>query len=93
MLQNYHYNVPIEHFAKLTGRSLAAFKSEDFSQVFQTSATQMVAEKKDWKKRTISSNKKSESQPEIYLELGFENLSHFYTSFKQKFGATPASIQ
>src|ERR1700730_19442351 len=34
MLQNYHYNVPIEHFAKLTGRSLAAFK-RDFSQIFQ----------------------------------------------------------
>jgi AraC-like DNA-binding protein len=24
--------------------------------------------------------------------LGFENLSHFYTSFKHKFGVTPAAI-
>ena len=26
------------------------------------------------------------------VNLGFENLSHFYTSFKQKYGMTPAEI-
>ena len=29
---------------------------------------------------------------DIYLDLGFENLSHFYTCFKQKYGVTPAQI-
>ncbi|WP_411268046.1 hypothetical protein [Pedobacter cryoconitis] len=24
--------------------------------------------------------------------MGFENLSHFYSSFKEKFGVTPAMI-
>ncbi len=91
MLQNYHYNVPIEHFAKLTGRSLAAFK-RDFSQVFQTSPRKWLQEKRLEEAYHLIQQKKRKPT-EIYLELGFENLSHFYTSFKQKFGATPASIQ
>ena len=45
MLQNFHYNVPIEHFAKLTGRSLAAFK-RDFDQHLSNFSTQMAAGKK-----------------------------------------------
>ncbi len=28
MLQNFHYNVPVEKFARLTGRSLAGFKRD-----------------------------------------------------------------
>ncbi len=34
MLQNFHYNVPVENFAKLTGRSLAGFK-RDFEKYFK----------------------------------------------------------
>jgi hypothetical protein len=36
MLKNFHYNAPIEHFAKLSGRSLTSFKRE-FSDIFKTS--------------------------------------------------------
>ena len=91
MLQNYHYNVPIEHFAKLTGRSLATFK-RDFSHIFQTSP-------RKWLQATRLTEayhlikQKNRKPTEIYLEVGFENISHFYTSFKHKFGVTPASIE
>jgi len=91
MLQNYHYNVPIEHFAKLTGRSLAAFK-RDFGHIFQTSPRKWLQEKRLAEAYHLIQQKKRKPT-EIYLEVGFENLSHFYTSFKQKFGVTPASIQ
>jgi len=91
MLQNYHYNVPIEHFAKLAGRSLAAFK-RDFSHTFQTSPRKWLQEKRLAEAYRLIHQKKRKPA-EIYLEIGFENLSHFYTSFKQKFGVTPASIQ
>ncbi len=91
MLQNYHYNVPIEHFAKLTGRSLAAFK-RDFKNVFQTSPRKWLQEK-----RLIEAyhliHEKNRKPADIYLELGFENISHFYTSFRQKFGVTPSGIE
>lgn len=29
---------------------------------------------------------------DIYLDLGFENLSHFYSSFKKKFGMTTTEV-
>jgi AraC-like DNA-binding protein len=91
MLQNYHYNVPIEHFARLTGRSLAAFK-RDFGHTFQTPPRKWLIEKRLTEAYRLIQQKKRKPT-EIYLEVGFENLSHFYTSFKQKFGVTPASIQ
>ena len=28
MIKNFHYNAPIEHFARLSGRSLSSFKRE-----------------------------------------------------------------
>jgi AraC-like DNA-binding protein len=28
----------------------------------------------------------------VYLEVGFENLSHFSTAFKQEFGYTASSL-
>ncbi len=90
MLQNYHYNVPIEHFAKLTGRSLAAFK-RDFDHVFQIPPRRWLQEKRLAEAYHLIQQKKQKPS-EIYLEVGFENLSHFYSSFKQKFGVTPASI-
>ena len=91
MIQNYHYNVPIQHFAKLTGRSLAAFK-RDFSRIFQTSPRNWLQKKRLVEAYRLIKQKK-QKPTDIYLELGFENLSHFYTSFKQKFGVTPASIE
>jgi len=91
MLQNFHYNVPIEHFAKLTGRSLAAFK-RDFNHVFKTSPRKWLQEKRLTEAYHLI-KQKNRKPTEIYLELDFENLSHFYTSFKQKFGVTPASIE
>jgi len=90
MLQNYHYNVPIEHFAKLTGRSLASFK-RDFGQTFQTSPRRWLQERRLAEAYHLIQQKKRKPT-EIYLELGFENLSHFYTSFKQKYGVTPETL-
>lgn len=35
---------------------------------------------------------KGKKPSDIYLDVGFENLSHFYTSFKNKFGITPIAL-
>jgi AraC family transcriptional regulator, exoenzyme S synthesis regulatory protein ExsA len=87
MLQNFHYNVPVEKFAKLTGRSLASFK-RDFEKIFQSSPRKWLQEKRLGKAYFLIHEKK-QRPGDIYLDLGFENLSHFYTSFKQRFGVTP----
>lgn len=90
MLKNYQYNVPIENFAKLTARSLASFK-RDFQKIFENSPRKWMKEKR-LSEAYYLIEKKQQKPTDIYLDLGFENLSHFYSSFKEKFGVTPAMI-
>jgi AraC-like DNA-binding protein len=90
MLKNFQYNAPIEHFAKLSGRSLTSFK-RDFTDIFKTSPGTWLKEKR-LSEAYFLIKKKSRKPKDIYLDLGFENLSHFYTSFKKKYGMTPAAI-
>ena len=90
MILNYKFNVPIENFAKLTGRSLACFK-RDFQKLFGISPRQWLQNKRLTEAHyQIENNKKPSS---IYLELGFESLSHFSYTFKKKFGYTPSELK
>jgi AraC-like DNA-binding protein len=86
MHSNFHFNVPVEKFAQLTGRSLAGFK-RDFKKTFGTSPRQWLTERRLTEARHLIEKKKKPSA--IYLDLGFESLSHFSHSFKKKFGKTP----
>src|SRR5690606_36356106 len=90
MLSNYKFNVPIESFAKLTGRSLAGFK-RDFQRTFGVPPRQWLQMKRleEAYYQIEEHNKKPSS---IYLELGFESLSHFSDSFKKMFGIPPTRL-
>lgn len=87
MLSNYKYNAPIENFAKLTGRSLAAFK-RDFLKIFDLPPAKWLKEKRLEAAYSLI-HQQNKKPSDIYLDVGFENLSHFYTSFKNKYGVTP----
>lgn len=87
MLSNFHFNIPVEKFAQLTGRSLAGFK-RDFQKTFDGSPRHWLQEKRLTEARH-QIEKKNRKPSEIYLELGFESLSHFSHSFKKKFGKAP----
>ncbi|HEY8956701.1 AraC family transcriptional regulator [Chitinophaga sp.] len=87
MVRNFHYNVPIEKFAQLTGRSLAGFK-RDFQKIFDMPPRQWLLEKRLAEARHLI-EKKNKKPSAIYLDLGFESLSHFSHSFKKKFGKAP----
>jgi len=87
MLSNFHFNVPVERFAQLTGRSLAGFK-RDFQKIFGMSPRQWLQEKRLTEARHLI-EKKNKKPSAIYLDLGFESLSHFSHSFKKKFGKAP----
>lgn len=89
MHSNYHFNVPIEKFARLTGRSLAGFK-RDFQKVFNQSPRQWLQEKR-LNEALYLIEKKHLKPSSIYLDLGFESLSHFSHSFKKKFGKSPSN--
>ena len=90
MLKNFHYNAPIENFAKLSGRSLSSFK-RDFATTFNNTPSIWLKNKRLSEAYYLMKQKNKKPQ-DIYLDLGFENLSHFYTSFKKKYGMTPAEI-
>lgn len=88
MLRNFRYNARIENFARLTGRSLAGFK-RDFVKVFSLPPAKWLKEKRLEEAHYLI-HSKNKKPVDIYLDLGFENLSHFYTSFKNKYGLTPS---
>jgi AraC family transcriptional regulator, exoenzyme S synthesis regulatory protein ExsA len=87
MLSNFHFNVPVEKFARLTGRSLAGFK-RDFLKTFGMPPRQWLQEKRLTEALHLI-EKKNKKPSAIYLDLGFESLSHFSHSFKKKFGKAP----
>lgn len=89
MLSNFHYNISIEKFARLTGRSLAGFK-RDFQKTFGIAPRQWLLERRLEEARHLI-EKKNKKPAGIYLDLGFESLSHFSHSFKKKFGKTPTA--
>ncbi|MFD1143689.1 helix-turn-helix domain-containing protein [Larkinella insperata] len=90
MLSNFHFNVPIEKFAQLTGRSLAAFK-RDFGKTFGAPPRHWLQDKRLNEARHLIETKHQKPSA-IYLELGFESISHFSHSFKKKFGMSPTAL-
>lgn len=90
MLSNFQFNVPIEHFAQLTGRSLAGFK-RDFQKVFGVPPRQWL-QRKRLKEAYYQIQKYNKKPSAIYLELGFESLAHFSDSFKKMFGVLPSKL-
>lgn len=90
MNQNYMFNVSVEAFARLTGRSVSGFK-RDFAKIFNTTPKQWLRERR-LDEAMYRIKHKKEKPADFYLDLGFENLSHFYYTFKQKFGFTTTEI-
>ncbi|QIP12142.1 helix-turn-helix transcriptional regulator [Spirosoma aureum] len=91
MIQNYVYNVPISQFARLTGRSLATFK-RDFQKTFGSPPQKWLQQKRLEEAHFLIAKRKQKPS-NVYLEVGFENLSHFSAAFKQQFGYNPSSLQ
>jgi AraC family transcriptional regulator, exoenzyme S synthesis regulatory protein ExsA len=87
MVSNFHYNIPVDQFARLTGRSLAGFK-RDFQKIFGLAPRQWLLERRLAEARHLIETKNKKPSA-IYLDLGFESLSHFSHSFKKKFGKAP----
>ncbi|MBT1704086.1 AraC family transcriptional regulator [Chryseosolibacter indicus] len=90
MLSNFHYNLSVAEFAGLTGRSLAGFK-RDFKRTFGASPRHWLQERRLAEARHLI-EKKNMKPSAIYLDLGFETLSHFSHSFKKKFGMAPSAL-
>jgi AraC family transcriptional regulator, exoenzyme S synthesis regulatory protein ExsA len=90
MNKNFHFNVQLERFAYLTGRSLSTFK-RDFEKIFGETPSRWLL-KRRLKEAYYLMKEKGKSASEVYLDLGFEDLSHFSFSFKKQFGISPSRI-
>lgn len=90
MLQHYTFNVPLRQFAKLTGRSLATFK-RDFQRIFSVSPQRWLHQQRLSQAHFLIAQRQ-QPPARAYLEVGFENLSHFSTAFKQYFGYTASRL-
>ncbi|HUZ58646.1 MAG TPA: AraC family transcriptional regulator [Hanamia sp.] len=90
MNRNFKFNVSMNRFAFLTGRSLSAFK-RDFKTTFSDTPNSWLV-KKRLQEAHFLIEMKSKKPSEFYLELGFKALSHFSFAFKKQFGLTPTEL-
>lgn len=90
MNRNFRFNVSVERFAFLTGRSISTFK-RDFKTTFNDTPTHWLV-KRRLQESYFLIDKKKQKPSDIYLELGFETLSHFSYAFKKQFGQTPSTL-
>jgi AraC-like DNA-binding protein len=91
MNRNYKFNVSVDRLAYLTGRSLSAFK-RDFKEIFDETPNHWLV-KKRLQEAYFLIDKKNKKPSEIYLDLGFEALSHFSFAFKKRFGLAPSELK
>ncbi|HWI92749.1 MAG TPA: AraC family transcriptional regulator [Flavisolibacter sp.] len=87
MERNFIYNMRLEEFAKLTGRSLASFK-RDFQSVFKTTPGRWLIQRKlQYAKHLLQISDKNIN--ELAFDTGFESPSHFIRAFRQHYQLTP----
>ena len=84
-------NLTIQELAFLCNMSISTFKRE-FEKYYQESPIKWFAEKRLEHAAFLLKNK-AKRPTDIYNEIGFESLSSFTQSFKQKYGATPKKFQ
>jgi AraC-like DNA-binding protein len=90
MNRNFHFNVQLKRFAYLTGRSLATFK-RDFEQIFHLSPSKWLLQRRLQEAHYLI-REKGKAPADVYLETGFEDLSHFSYAFKKMYGMPPSRV-
>lgn len=90
MEQHYMFNMPMQKFGYLTGRSVATFR-RDFLKAFNTTPQKWLTEKR-LHLAHYQLAEKNRKPVDVYLEAGFENLSHFSYAFKNHFGYSPNEL-
>jgi AraC-like DNA-binding protein len=91
MADNFCFNLKLEEFAKLSSRSLSAFK-RDFIRLYNTSPGKWLMEKRLNHALHLLTNL-NKTVSETAFESGFENASHFSRAFRLRFGSSPVSIK
>ena len=91
MARNYKFNVSMKRLSYLTGRSLTSFK-RDFEKIFNNSPGRWLLEKRLQEAHFLI-QKEGQKPSDVYLEVGFEDLSHFSYAFKKRYGFSPNQLK
>jgi len=91
MERNFMFNMPLEKFGYLTGRSLSTF-SRDFKKAFYSTPQRWLTKKRLELAHYYLAEKKKRPV-EVFMEVGFEDLSHFSYAFRKQYGYPPTSLQ
>jgi AraC-like DNA-binding protein len=87
MNRNFRFNLSLERFGYLTGRSLSTFK-RDFEKVFHIRPGKWLQQKRLQEAHFLI-REKAMPASEAFIEAGFENLSHFSYAYKKAYGHAP----
>jgi AraC-like DNA-binding protein len=90
MQRNFMFNMSLEKLGYLTGRSLSTF-NRDFRKLFNVSPQKWLTDKR-LELAYYHLTDKRKKPTEVYLEVGFEDLSHFSFVFKKKYGISPNQL-
>lgn len=90
MEKNFMFNMPLEKFGYLTGRSLTTFK-RDFKKLYATTPQRWLTQKR-LELAHYQFVEKKKKPIDVCYEVGFENLSHFSFAFKKHFGYAPTEL-
>ncbi|PPK99144.1 helix-turn-helix domain-containing protein [Parapedobacter indicus] len=90
MEKNFMFNLPLEKFSYLTGRSLTTFK-RDFNKAFNSTPQRWLTRKR-LELAHYQIVEKRRKPIDVCYETGFENLSHFCFAFKKQFGYAPTEL-
>jgi len=85
------FNMPLERFGYLTGRSLSTF-NRDFRKVFQVTPQRWLTQKR-LELAFYHLSEKSKKPSDVFMEVGFEDLSHFSYAFKKHYGFAPSLVR
>lgn len=91
MEKNFMFNLSLEKFSYLTGRSLTTFK-RDFKKAFTMTPQRWLTHKR-LELAYYELTEKKKKPLEVCYEVGFENLSHFSFAFKKQFGLSPSQLK
>lgn len=90
MQRNFMFNMSMSKLGYLTGRSLSTF-NRDFKKLFNTTPQKWLTDKR-LELAYYQLSEKRKKPTEVYLEVGFEDLSHFSFIFKKKYGISPNQL-
>ncbi len=91
MESNFAYNMKLNEFARLSGRSLTSFK-RDFKEMYKISPGKWLARKKiEYARHLLETTDKNVN--ELTSDCGFENPSHFIKNFREAYSMTPLQFK